>query len=331
MPWMTSNPPSANDLVHVFETNTQVAMALGAQAVQDVLEKEDGCVDPDTGKIDADTSAHILSDVKALDLPSMILGEWQQKHGLAEGQSFYDPAGGFVYGQLAISNVYHKLTFSCIPEVGVNSSLDRSFARGSGLYDKTTGHVSAQNLATLGMIPGNKVPQRAHCVSGDGSLKVSQNAGESPVFDLGPSADMRKCSGDACKKAATATLNYQAFLQTVTSFRFDLLLVGGGDTASEGNKYFQDDWTYQRSCPALRNIVDGVTKARKQLPTIVNDLIASSGALDALCVAPARDLVTPEAVSVLGEDRAGRNAATWGEGSGPPGYCIPPIAYLHGS
>jgi len=328
MTWMTSNPPAAVDLVHVFETNTQIAMLTAAQLVADVLGDEMGCVDSETGEPDQETTASILADFQTTQLPGSMYEEMEDKWGLQKGQTFFDPAGGFLYGQLGIPSVYHKLAFSCIPEVGVNSSLDRSFARAHGLYNRKTGEVDAPSLNSLGMIPGNSVPQRANCILNDGTTMTPTNAGESPVFDIGPSTDISKCSGDKCRKAATATLNYQQFLGTLTSFRWETILAGGGGTKTEGDKFSQDTWTFQRTCSSMQQIVDGLKIAQTRLPSVVNELKASSSELDALCVAPARDFVTNEAVSVLGEAQASSNAATWTKGGKSPFQCIPPAAYL---
>jgi len=328
MPWMTSNPPAAIDLIHVFEMNTKITMAVAAEAVQDVLTKEEGCMDPDTGKIDDVESAAILGALNAVNLPQAIYEDMQDNHGLKAGQKFFNPSGSILSGQFMVPSVYHKLAFGCIPQVGVNSSLDRSLARTSGLYNKSTGLVSDKDIKLFGKLPnGGSSTQIATCIAEDGTTMVPLNSGESPIFDIGPSAT--RCAGEACKTAATATINYQSFLRYITQLRWDAILVGsGGYSRGGGDFYSQDTWTFQRSCDALRNIVTGLTSAQEQLGHILKELKESSPQLDALCVAPPRDFITDEALSVLPTDRAVKNREIWAKGTVSPPGCLPPVAYL---
>jgi hypothetical protein len=76
MPFLSSNPPSADDLITVFEQNTWLTINAAAGAVKGVLGNESemgGCLDPATRAVGVDThlSATILADLNAQGIQPM--------------------------------------------------------------------------------------------------------------------------------------------------------------------------------------------------------------------------------------------------------------------
>ena len=52
-----------------------------------------------------------------------------------------------------------------------------------------------------------------------------------PIFDIGTSTDIASCSGDACKAAAKAVMDYQRMLGHVTAMRWGTSIVAQGIAA----------------------------------------------------------------------------------------------------
>ena len=162
----------------------------------------------------------------------------------------------------AIPSVYHKLGITCV-------------GNGEDLSDVCVTSADGK----LSMVPGLVDPAEAD---------------NSPIFDLGTSTDVTKCSGNACKAAARAVLQYQALLTKVTTMRGDMLHVTMG--ASSGGfpaaVLDQTDWTFQRTCQAFENIVDRAQEIQAALPAVISALRAAAPQLDAQCIAPVRSALT---------------------------------------
>jgi len=249
--------------------------------------------------VDPDTTASILADALATGLPDSVY----EKQGWADDQKLVN-GGTETIGVLGFPSVYHKMQMMCYPVANENNPLERAAALDLG---------APGNVALANHVFGAE--QVSQCLTKDGKY-VPGITVAGFVFDIGTSTSVQHCSGEPCRKAAQAMIDYQSFLGTVTSFKWDALRVITGATKTLPI-YDSTAWTFQRSCPALRNIVDKVVEAQSKLPQLVTQMRAAAPQLNGVCIAPARDSITPGIASVIGKDRALKNRdtiETWGLG-----------------
>jgi len=273
MPFLSSNPPTAADLVSIFEQNTWLTINAAAGAVKGVLQngsQSGGCMDPATLMVDTSLSATILADLEAL--PIRLIG-----NSLIAGDVYADPQAV----HLSLGTVYHKLMMLCAA-----SDEDPIAVNYTGVCQRGNGslfQLVAEDVAT----------------------------DSNPVFDIVTAADINLCAGVACRDAARAVLAYQELLGSLTVLRWDVIRMASGSTATTP-LYEQRSWVYQRGCPALRAIVDNIDSISSALPVVVEGLRKFSPQLEASCVSPRRDkLSRGRATVALGYDRAKNNSDLW--------------------
>jgi hypothetical protein len=157
---------------------------------------------------------------------------------------------------LAFGTVYHKLTFQCFPNTGSSA-------------------------------PGGAFSSSCRDAFGNQYSGRSSTSRTAPLFDLTTSTDIRKCNGTACAHAAAAVLSYQQLLGLVTPTRWDLLRAStghstSGDDVTTGYTVMTSPtMTWQRSCTAMRAIVQNAAKIHSQLPSVVAGLRSVAPHLDA--------------------------------------------------
>jgi len=247
--YVENNPPQATDLITIIEGNTQMFLAVGAEAVDSVLARG-SCVDGLTGQADAEASKRIRSKLDQTGL--------QQSVYSTIGVGSDAQASSDIHF-LALPNVYHKAALMCLPG-----------------YSSTSG-----NTTNVGVCVGDDHNLVQSC---DGSAAIEAN----PIFDLVTSTDIATCFGDKCKAAARAVVKYQALLGPITAMRWDTYQVTSGYSGEMGALMDQSTWTFQRSCAALESIVDKAMHVQEALPGVIEDLRLAAPQLTASCIAPGR-------------------------------------------
>ena len=97
----------------------------------------------------------------------------------------------------------------------------------------------------------------------------------------------------------------------MTVLRWDTIRTATGGT-TELPAYDQQTWTWSRSCPALRAIVDNFAVVSQRLPGVIDALRVSAPQLETSCVSPRRDIASVgRATLKLGEEKAAANAEVW--------------------
>jgi len=297
MPYLESNPPSGNDLVTMWSQNAYLTLAQIAAYMKQTLRSEGQCIDEE-GAVDSGRATQIIEQVEASGLPRSafdVMGfRGDTQDVLSDGSSSFGPM---------YNNVYHKLMTSCTP---VADDPDDSLFT---FLKSFLGAAIGANLTALG-----QERQVAQCKTEDGRLIQPYTAAEFFVFDIGPSADITKCRGEACRAAARATLEYQKLLGVMTRMRVDYIFMVSGSWDPDGDSSQpitkQNEIIYQRSCKAFQNVANALDEIQERLPQVTRQLRDVAPQLDGLCVVPVRDFVPPEAVSALGEERARTNGET---------------------
>jgi len=283
MPFLSSNPPSADDLITVFEQNTWLTINAAAGAVKGVLGNESemgGCLDPATRAVGVDThlSATILADLNAQGIQPMDGGG-----DGTNGTRYASPQAS----HLSLATVYHKLMLMCVSDATYLNYTGVCQIGNGSLFQTNVDHVITES---------------------------------NPVFDIVTAADIKLCAGAACRDAARAVLDYQELLGSLTVMRWDVIRVAGG--AAEEPEYNQSTYTLQRGCPALQAIVDNIKFISSALPAVVEGLRKASPQLEASCVSPGRSKMSVgRATVLLGVGKAKANAELWEENSIFPDEC----------
>lgn len=111
MTYVTSDLPTAAELVRIFGGNTRLTIAAAAVAIRSALGDDlaDGqaCLDSETGAPDPAAAQRIRDKLRATGLPHTVLGNSSTS---VSGHSIY----------LALPTVYHKLAMMCKPNYAHN-------------------------------------------------------------------------------------------------------------------------------------------------------------------------------------------------------------------
>jgi len=277
--FISSNPPSTQDLIELFAQNTNLTLAAATHAVELVLTSSEGC--SGEGAQGPSLLRRLRSNVVPF-VPQISMSQSSSSGATSRATSPLPVSGLADY--LALPTVYHKLMFMCWPD----SNTDMTY---TGVC-----HINQELYQ---------------------SLKTSSVGRDNPTFDISTSTDISRCSGEACKKAATAVLDYQELLHSITQLRLDTIHVMTG-ASSTVPAMEQSKWYFQRSCDAVDSIVSKVEQVVSDLPDVVAALHRTRPQLAAFCVSPARrlDSSASRAARVLGEDRALANSDIWASNEG---------------
>ena len=267
VPFVRSNPPDLLDAITILEQNTHIALGLAATGARRVLVSE-GCLD-ERGEVQlspqSERAAQLIAQIDAsgLLLPpyarsgGRVRFSFAEEGNVWEGNSTFplDPVGSDTIIMLSLPTVYHKLVSTCV----INEDME------GGMPSMCEGAPQVEGTTHL------------HGSTGE----------DNPVFDITTSTDITKCSGEACKAAAKAVLDYQSMLGPLTRMRWDLIQVAFG-TVPAMPVLSSTSWVRQRSCAAFTNIATNAAAVQAQLPAVLQGLRASTDQLSLACVAPRR-------------------------------------------
>lgn len=266
MPYLKNNPPDAEDVVMMFEGNVKMTISGATGQVAHLLSEicidenscvTNMCVDEITGEEDPVSSARIWAKLSASGLPYAI---WPSNNSFVGRRA----SASQVFS--AVPYAYHKLGPMCRPS-----------------------SMHANNIH-IGMCVSAMNEYSQRCAG------ESPAAGEEPIYDLLTSADLSKCSGAACKKAARAVISYQDLLTPLTGMRWDTVQMTQGTAPGQGVDaplLDQSTWIFQRSCTAYESIVDKSIDILAKLPAVVSALREAAPQLEASCIAPPRFYQSP--------------------------------------
>jgi len=172
---------------------------------------------------------------------------------------------------------------------------------------------------------GTSVEFGGVCEGLDGNLLFQDGSGRvdldgNIVFDLVTAGG--SCTGQVCKKAARALINYHALLMAVTRLRTDMVRTTYGYPRTQP-ALDASTWTVDRSCKALSAIVDNAIVIRRGLPNVTAALRAASPQLATSCIAGDRYITTGTAFAsrLLGGAAASANEVLWKSSSAQLDMC----------